>query len=134
METIVRNVLEEIPGVARLTPQKKGLLGLISEDRPRMVTRVGPGRGQLSTCRSSSPYGCRLKTVCAEIQQKVKDAVQDMTGIAVSRVNVPRFGHRIGGRGISSRRMAAGREEKGFKRDEKNQQAPDAGERLYSGL
>ena len=87
LETIVGNVLEEIPGVARLTPQKKGLLGLISEDRPRMVTRVDRDAAVVDLSVELS-YGCRLKTVCAEIQQKVKDAVQDMTGIAVSRVNV----------------------------------------------
>ena len=33
-------------------------------------------------------YGVRLKKVADQIQNKVKDAVQDMTGIAVSKVNV----------------------------------------------
>ncbi len=87
LETIVQNVLEEIPGVARLTPKKKGLLGLLSaEPAPRAVNRVGDAvTVDLSV---ELAYGYKLKAVCAEIQQKVKDAVQDMTGIAVSRVNV----------------------------------------------
>ena len=29
-----------------------------------------------------------MKRVCSEIQEKVKEAIQDMTGIAVSHVNV----------------------------------------------
>lgn len=88
LETIVQNVLEEIPGVARLAPRKTGLLGFINpEPSRRMVTRIDRDAAIVDVSVELS-YGCRLKAVCAEIQQKVKDAVQDMTGIAVSRVNV----------------------------------------------
>lgn len=33
-------------------------------------------------------YGAKVNTVATEVQKKVKDAVQNMTGIAVSKVNV----------------------------------------------
>ena len=33
-------------------------------------------------------YGCRATTVAEQVQQTVKDQVQTMTGIAVSKVNV----------------------------------------------
>lgn len=33
-------------------------------------------------------YGAKVNTVAVEVQKKVKDSVQNMTGIAVSKVNV----------------------------------------------
>jgi len=33
-------------------------------------------------------YGAKVNTVATEVQKKVKDSVQNMTGIAVSKVNV----------------------------------------------
>ncbi len=33
-------------------------------------------------------YGCRVKQVAERIQRKIKDDVQNMTGIAVTKVNV----------------------------------------------
>lgn len=33
-------------------------------------------------------YGAKIPEVCAKVQQAVKDSVQNMTGIAVTKVNV----------------------------------------------
>lgn len=33
-------------------------------------------------------YGCKIPPLCAKVQENVKNAVQNMTGITVSRVNV----------------------------------------------
>lgn len=33
-------------------------------------------------------HGSKIQLVCQEVQQKVKDSIQSMTGIAISKVNV----------------------------------------------
>jgi uncharacterized alkaline shock family protein YloU len=89
LETIVKTVLSEIPGVARLAPRSSSPLDKLL-DKPashRVVSRV-EGDAAAVDVSVVLAYGCRMKRVCSEIQEKVKEAIQDMTGIAVSRVNV----------------------------------------------
>ena len=33
-------------------------------------------------------YGCKIMSVCAQVQENVKQTIQNMTGITVSRVDV----------------------------------------------
>ena len=89
LETIVKTVIGEIPGVARLCTRSNWPLDRIL-DRPQSHRVVGKVDGEAAQVDVTVvlAYGCKMKKVCLEIQEKVKEAVQDMTGIAVSRVNV----------------------------------------------
>lgn len=89
LETIVKTVISEIPGVAHLAPRSACPIDklLNTPASHRVVGRVEGDAAaiDISVVLSS---GCRMKRVCSEIQEKVKEAIQDMTGIAVSHVNV----------------------------------------------
>ncbi len=87
--TIVETVLNEIEGVHSLTNRpvepsdvllRAALLKPISISLNADVATIDVA---VNLC-----FGYRVKTVSEQIQQRVKDAVQDMTGITVSRVNV----------------------------------------------
>ncbi len=89
LETIVKTVISEIPGVAKLCARSNWPLDRLL-DRPETHRVVGKVDGEAAQVDVSVvlSHGCKMKKVCLEIQEKVKEAVQDMTGIAVSRVNV----------------------------------------------
>ena len=79
IRTIVQNVLAEMDGVHSLAAHgaQKEAIG-ISLDAEVAVIDIA-----VNLC-----YGCRIKEVAGQIQRRVKDAVQDMTGMAVCQVNV----------------------------------------------
>jgi len=89
LETIVKTVISEIPGVARLAPRSTSPIHKVlnTPQSHRVVGRVEAEAAAIDVSVVLS-YGCHMKEVCLEIQEKVKDAIQDMTGIAVGRVNV----------------------------------------------
>ena len=89
LETIVKTVISEIPGVARLTTRSSCPIDRLF-DRPTAHRVVGRVEGDAAAIDVSVVLarGYKMKKVCSQIQEKVKEAIQDMTGIAVSRVNV----------------------------------------------
>lgn len=89
LETIVKTVVGEIPGVARLSTRSSSPIDRLF-DRPNVHRVVGRVEGDAAAIDISVVLsrGYKMKKVCSQIQEKVKEAVQDMTGIAVSRVNV----------------------------------------------
>lgn len=89
LETIVKTVISEIPGVARLAPRSSNPIDklLNTPASHRVVGRVEGDAAAIDVSVVLSS-GCKMKRVCSEIQEKVKEAIQDMTGIAVSHVNV----------------------------------------------
>ena len=82
MVTIIRNALAEIEGVhslaVRFRDTARKLPIAVTLDADVAVIDIA-----VNLCS-----GFRLKDVAGQIQQRVKDNVQDMTGIPVSRVNV----------------------------------------------
>lgn len=87
--SVVGKILDEIDGVHSLAvkpaPAMEKLL-FPAAFRP-VVTTLSEGAAVIDISVNLC-FGCRMKEVASLIQQRVKDAVQDMTGIAVSKVNV----------------------------------------------
>lgn len=87
--SVVSKILSEMDGVHSLAVRPASPLEKVlcpSECRP-VITTLCDGAAVIDISVNLC-YGCRMKEVASLIQQRVKDAVQDMTGIAVSRVNV----------------------------------------------
>lgn len=89
LETIVKTVISEIPGVAYLAPRSNNPIDrfLNMPASHRVVGRVEGDAAAIDVSVVLSS-GCKMKRVCSKIQEKVKEAIQDMTGIAVSHVNI----------------------------------------------
>lgn len=89
ISAIVKNVLAEIEGVHSLALKPVSpaeVLKNSSAMKPVAISveaEVAAIDIAINLC-----YGYRLKAVADQIQRRVKDAVQDMTGITVSKVNV----------------------------------------------
>lgn len=87
--SVVKKILDEINGVHSLAARPAAPIDRLLNPaafRPVVVTLDG-GAAVISISLNLC-FGCRMKEVSALVQQRVKDAVQDMTGIAVSKVNV----------------------------------------------
>lgn len=82
IRTIVRNVLAEIEGVHSLASYTASS-SLKSPIAISLEAEIAVIDIAVNLCN-----GYRIKDVAKQIQARVKDTVQDMTGIAVSRVNV----------------------------------------------
>lgn len=89
VETVVKTVLKEIDGVHSLAARSAGASDLLLRMpllKPISITLnadIAAIDVAVNLC-----FGYRVKTVSEQIQQRVKDAVQDMTGVTVSRVDV----------------------------------------------
>lgn len=87
--TIVKNAASEIDGVYKIATKPiriKSLLQSSSDPSDIKVTMVdGVCRIAMSIVANS---GRNIVSVCEQIQEKVKAAVQSMTGVTVSRVDV----------------------------------------------
>ncbi len=87
--TIVKTVLEEIDGVHSVATRPVSASDVLlrgSMLKPISITLnadVATIDIVVNLC-----FGCRVKTVAEQIQQRVKDTVQSMTGVTVNRVNV----------------------------------------------
>lgn len=96
---ISEDVLATIAGMA--TSEIKGVAGLSS--RPNsdikgfMSTKKGPGKAIRIEMKDGEAildiyvnfyFGYKIPDVASEIQLRVKEAVQNMTGVTVSKVNV----------------------------------------------
>jgi len=86
--TIVSETLRELGGIHSLQnlPGRMKLIGAPEMAKPVRLSIEGDvARVDVGIVVNMS---CRLKEVCEQAQTAVKDAVQNMTGIAVSKVNV----------------------------------------------
>lgn len=88
IEDLAKLVVREVDGVAALVPSprtaKEFLLG-IKPSPIRISTSGGVARIDLYILVKPET---RIRTVAEDIQQYIKENVQNMTGITVSRVNV----------------------------------------------
>lgn len=90
--TIVDEAVKELKGVYSLSalPRNRRISGKAMTARPVRISIVG-GVAQID-CGVIVNLSYRLKEVCEQTQAAVKDAVQNMTGITVSKVNVSVLG------------------------------------------
>ncbi len=80
----------EIEGVAALAPFSSGLTSgwMIKARSPRpIVVELSDDVAGIDI-NVTLCYGAKIPEVSAKIQQSIKEAVQTMTGVAVTRVNV----------------------------------------------
>ena len=87
LRTIVRNVLSETEGVHSLVSRTATNSGWKAPMAAPIETTLNAEVAVVNVAVNLC-YGYRLKDVAQQIQARVKDTIQDMTGIAVSRVNV----------------------------------------------
>lgn len=89
LATIAQQATIEVKGVAKLTCENTNLSGLLAK-----ATRANPIQVQLSEDSAVIDVSIKLlpntsiPEVSGEVQRSVKSAIQNMTGIAVSKVNI----------------------------------------------
>lgn len=87
--TIVKNSACEVDGVASIALKPFNLKSLINPNLDNTCVSVamldGVAKITLSVVAKS---GYNMVNVCEQIQERVKAAVQSMTGVTVSKVNV----------------------------------------------
>ena len=88
--TIVSNTVTEIDGVAGLdSPITESLAVILGRKVVPTAIRVTPAGESMSIDISLKvKYGCIIKDLCRVVQKKVIDAVESMTGLKVSQVNI----------------------------------------------
>lgn len=90
ISSIAVNAAKDIEGVAGLCHapvQIKGVLGKVS-GKPSSVTVSTKNSDLVITVYISVKGGYNIQTVASEVQAAVKQAVQNMTGKVVTKVNV----------------------------------------------
>jgi uncharacterized alkaline shock family protein YloU len=83
VERIAAVAATEVAGVAGL-PR---LFGDAVNDRPRVAAEVGHGRARLRI-QVSVGWPAPLRTTCAQVRERVRQRVQDLTGLDVVEVDV----------------------------------------------
>ncbi len=79
----------EVEGVARMANKSLDLKGMVSSGSPLKPVRVSVKNGAEGIdVYIAVKSGVNAKEVAEAVQQNVKDRVQDMTGSAITRVNV----------------------------------------------
>ena len=82
---------KEVEGVAELSNAPANLKGVFKTKKPIKKTSVEVDLNDgvaIIDIYLKIKYGAKVQPVSNEIQKKVKDSVQNMTGIAVSKVNI----------------------------------------------
>ena len=87
--TITKNAALEVKGVSRVAVRSLDIMRLYSSKLDNSLINIemldGVAKISLSIVVLS---GYNVMSVCEQIQEKVKSAVQSMTGVTVSKVNV----------------------------------------------
>ena len=88
IKTIIGEAISELDGVAGLAniPAKAGVLSSAAGTKPVRITGVGDSlKIDVGLCINVE---CKIKDMAESVQNLIKDKVQDMTGITVSKVNI----------------------------------------------
>ena len=83
---IARLAALEIDGIKEVSPAAAGVKGLLAKPKS-VVVDLNDDVAEL-TLQVVVMYGAKIPSVCEKVQENVKAAVQNMTSITVSRVNV----------------------------------------------
>lgn len=87
--TIVKQALEEIDGVASLALVPIGRKDyILKAKKPKPILIENVGETIRITVGLIVQHGSVIRRVAEEVQNRLKEEVQNMTGIAVYRVNV----------------------------------------------
>ena len=86
--TIVQSVLDEMEGVHSLAARSVAPSAMLKTAALKPISIYLSAEVAAIDISVNLCFGVKLKTVAEQIQQRVKDTVQDMTGVAVSKVNV----------------------------------------------
>ena len=80
---------KEVEGVAELATVPANIKGVLKSKPMKTSVKVDLNDGvAIIDVYVKVKYGSKVQTVAADIQKKVKDSVQNMTSVAVSKVNV----------------------------------------------
>lgn len=80
---------KEVEGVSELSVAPTNLKGLFKSKPIKTSVEVDLNDGvAIIDIYLKIKYGAKVQPVSSEIQKKVKDSVQNMTGVAVSKVNI----------------------------------------------
>lgn len=86
---IVEIAVKGVDGVTEFTKSKIRFENLFDKDGAGSAINVKSESGSVNiTVNVIMSYGCRLKQAAEHIQNRVKNDIQNMTGIAVTKVNV----------------------------------------------
>lgn len=89
VEKIAKIAALEVDGVAKVTCSVSGVKGILHRvpiQKPVLVELVEDVAE--ITIRLALNYGCKAPYVCEKVQQNIKAAIQNMTHVTVSKVNV----------------------------------------------
>lgn len=84
---IAKQAALEIDGVAAVELSSSGMRGVVSKIQKPVTVAMLDGVAEISV-NILVRYGCKIPPLCERVQENVKNAVQNMTGVTVSRVNV----------------------------------------------
>jgi len=87
--SITRIAAKEVEGVAELAVAPSNIKGFFKSKPIKSAVSVDLNDGvAVIDIYLKLKYGARVQSVASDIQKKVKDSVQNMTSIAVSKVNI----------------------------------------------
>lgn len=87
--TIAKNAASEIDGVYKISTKGLSIKSLLQSSSDPSDIKVAMSDGVcLISMSIVARSGYNIVSVCEQIQEKVKAAVQSMTGVTVSRVDV----------------------------------------------
>ena len=87
--TIAKMAACEVDGVSGITGDRGGIAGFFNKSRLTQYIKINLNDNVgVIDIHIDVKYGAKVPTVAEGVQVKVKEAVQNMTGMAVSRVNV----------------------------------------------
>lgn len=98
VSAIIAYAAKEVEGVAGLTGNAgEGFLKKAGVKRPAMGVKVEMENGNVKADLSLiMDYGYNIPATCSKVQTRVKQAVENMTGLHVEDVNVRIAGIRMG--------------------------------------
>ncbi|MBE6788214.1 MAG: Asp23/Gls24 family envelope stress response protein [Ruminococcaceae bacterium] len=86
---ITRIATKEVEGVAELAVAPSNIKGFFKSKPIKSAVSVDLNDGvAVIDVYLKIKYGAKVQSVASEIQKKIKDSVQNMTSIAVSKVNI----------------------------------------------
>ncbi len=89
VEKIAKLAALEIEGVAEVSTGTSGVKGVFAKTNLQKPVSVvmSDGVADIDVCLVLK-YGCKVPSVCKNVQEAVKTNVQNMTEITVSKVNI----------------------------------------------
>lgn len=87
--TIAKNAALEVDGVHKIATKSLSIKSFLQSSSDPSDIKVSMTEGVcMITMSIVAKSGCNVVNVCEQIQEKVKAAVQSMTGVTVSKVDV----------------------------------------------